>query len=148
MNPALPSTAAELLSEVTMEIALNLASVTCLKPFLRPFQDAGYILSTSLDGPPKYGITGPSRLRSETYLMLGTIGSTVTRNKDGSIVRTRVEQEIEDVGQLQSMPRAKLRADAGHHEAACEHDGQGYGDVTSKGIQVSTTVEVQRNHDL
>jgi len=80
--------------------------------------------------------------------MLGTIGSTVTRNKDGSIVRTRVEQEIEDVGQLQSMPRAKLRADAGHHEAACEHDGQGYGDVTSKGIQVSTTVEVQRNHDL
>ena len=79
-----------------METALNLASVTCLKPFLRPFQESGLLVNTTQHGPVKYDIGGTSRSRSETYLMLGTIGSTL-KNKDGSIVRTSTKGETDDI---------------------------------------------------
>jgi len=127
-----------------METALNLASITCVKPFLRPFQESGYILTSDKVGPATYGITGASRTRSESYLMLGTAGST-TKNKDGSIVHAAGKQEAEVATERRSMPRAKLRADVGQHEVACEHDERGHGDATPKAIRVSRTVQVQRS---
>ena len=125
-----------------MEMALNLASVTCLKPFLRPFQESGYIPTTMQEGPIDYGITGAKSSRSESYLMLGTAGTTTTKNKDGSIIQAPVE-----VSQRQSIPRARLRADDGQHEAKCEYDAREYGQATPKVIRVSRTVQVQRGSD-
>ncbi|KAK5702463.1 hypothetical protein LTR17_022296 [Elasticomyces elasticus] len=141
-DTTMPSIAAEILTEVAMETALNLASVTCVKPFLRPFQEGGYISTTTPNAPASYGITGASRSRSEAYLMLGTAGSTV-KNKDGSIMHTATQKELDDAADRKGTPRVKLRADGGRHEAACEHDGRGYGHAAPKVIRVSRTVQVQ-----
>jgi hypothetical protein len=131
----------EILLAVAMETALNLASVTCLKPFLRPFQESGYI-ARSINTSGNYGITGANRSRSEAYLMLGTSGSTV-KNKHGSIIQSRIEKEPSTVNRRQSVPRPKLREDAMDNEAACEHDERPYRNTPAKAIQVSRTVEVQ-----
>lgn len=142
-----PNIAADILLQVVMEIALNLASVTCLKPFLRPFQESGYIVSSTLNASGNYGITGANRTKSEAYLMLGTAGSTL-KNKDGSIIQSRTEKEPGTSTQRQSIPRPKFRADAIDNEAACEHEGRGYRNAPAKAIQVSRTVQVERDSDL
>ncbi|KAK3112625.1 hypothetical protein LTR53_010916 [Teratosphaeriaceae sp. CCFEE 6253] len=151
-GPTTPNITAEVLTQVVMETALNLASVTCMRPFLRPFQESGFILTSTQEGggPPKYNITGASRTRSESYLMLGTAGST-TRNKNGSVVQTTASEKErgEDGPQRRDVPRARLRADLGHNEAACEHDaGRGHGSPVPKAIRVSRTVQVRRQDDM
>lgn len=79
--------------------------------------------------------------------MLGTAGS-ITKSKDGSIVRTATEKELEGVNERQSIPRARVRADAAQRGAACEFDAHGYYDPTAKVIRVSRTVEVRRHDGL
>ncbi|KAK3671127.1 hypothetical protein LTR78_008928 [Recurvomyces mirabilis] len=145
-DPNLPNITVDVLLAVVMDTALNLASVTCLRPFLRPFQESGYIVSSSLSASGKYGITGANRTRTEAYLMLGTAGSTV-QNKHGSIVLSRVDKEPSVTTQPQGMPRFNMRADATHNETACELEERGHRDTPAKAIRVSKTVQVQQESD-
>lgn len=144
-NPGSPNLPAQVLTQIAMETALNLASVTCLTPFLRPFQESGYIRSASQDGLVKYGITGANRSRNETYIMLGTAKST-TRAKDGSIVHMSTDKQPENLGLRDATGGTRLRADAGHHEAVVEREESGRDGAPQTGIRVSRSVNVQSQH--
>lgn len=141
-NLRAPNLQAPIWTQIAMETALNLASVTCLTPFLRPFQDAGYMRSTSQDGLVKYGITGGNRSRNETYIMLGTAKST-TRAKDGSIVHTSADKELEN---REGAGHVKLRTDAGHHETVVGREELEDDGAPETGIRVSRSVKVQTQH--
>lgn len=132
---------AEILTQIAMATALNLASVTCVTPFLRPFQNAGYVPGSSKDMTVGYGITGANRSRHEDYLMLGTKGTTKT--KDGSIVLASMDKESDNSQRGQDPGRARLRADPVYSETAVEQGAQGVSRAPEKGIRGSRSVNVQ-----
>ena len=132
---------------VAMDMALNLGSINCAKPFLRLFQEGGYIAGNSQSGTAKYNIAGTNRTRSEAYLMLGTMRAT-TKKRDGSIVHSRVEKEAAESTESWEVPQAKLRADVGYNEAACGHDDMGRVNSIPKAIRVSKTVHIYHQRDV
>jgi len=127
---------------IAMDIALNLGSITCAKPVLRPFQEAGYQPSDSYSGKAtNYNIARTNRSRSEAYLMLGTAKST-TKRQDGSIVQARLGTKSEDDADSWVEPRPRLRGDGGKSKAACERDEEEHADALPKTIHVLKTVHV------
>lgn len=112
-------------TELVLAFAFMSASVTCLKPFLRPFS-SGHFIATDGSGIP---ITGKSS-RGDAYYMLsknkskGDKVSTV-RSMDGQETQSSSPQSDHS-----SKGQPKFRPDLSSHRATvmsqeCEHSGSG-----------------------
>ena len=67
-----------------LDLTFILASVTCLKPFVRPFH-SGYVVSTT----PASGYASTSKnLHRDAYVELSAVKS-AAGNEDGAIIQTR-----------------------------------------------------------
>ena len=107
-----------------------LASVTCLKPFLRPFH-SGYFVSTA----PSNGIsgytTGPKNSRADAYYELSAARSRTDGDKKHSvIVQTRnLEDDRGDRDLIEpcAKPQLAFRPDRCEHRATALPGGGGHG---------------------
>ena len=122
-----------------MQITFMLASITCLKPFLRPFR-SGYFASSE----PHYGYksdnsaTKPSR--HDAYLDLSTARS-AGYGKDGTIVLTTMDSDGSGTVKAQH-DKASLvtRPDVVDHEAIASFaDGQQQASGQPKKMSISRT---------
>lgn len=111
-------------TELALGFAFMSASVTCLKPFLRPFH-SGYFVSTSGSGIPVSG----KGTRADTYYMLSKNKSTNDKDEPRSRVTDAHETSTTPLHPgyaRQSQP--KFRPDLSGHRATVmsqerAHDG-------------------------
>lgn len=115
---------AGIFTETALGFAFMSASVTCLKPFLRPFH-SGYFVSTDGSGVP---VTGKGS-QADTYYMLSRSKS--RHDKDELRARSTDDHgTLTSPLYLQHTPRSqpKFRPDLSSHRATImsqerEHDG-------------------------
>lgn len=113
IDPSSPGITSMLFTEGVLEAAFILASVTCLKPFLRPFH-SGYFPSNAGSNAVPMGFgTGPKSSRS-TYYELSASRSQVAKDEK----RITVEVKCEDEQDLLRRPELALRPDHVVHRAS------------------------------
>ncbi|KAK6442707.1 hypothetical protein LTR95_001066 [Oleoguttula sp. CCFEE 5521] len=119
-DPDSPSKTAMLFTEAALQAAFILASITCLKPFLRPFH-SGYFVSKAGSNPAPMGFgTGPKSSRA-TYYELSAARSQGGKDEKHVIVQQR-SVGSEDEQDLIHKPDMALRPDRVNHRASV---GQG-----------------------
>lgn len=84
--------AAEIITEAALQYALISASITCLKPFLRPFHSGGYFVDSI--GAPGSGLRTNVRSSSrDPYYKLSTVRKAA---KDGTLLSI-TQKEMDDL---------------------------------------------------
>lgn len=114
IHPTSPDVTVSEFTAAALELAFILASITCLKPFLRPFHEGYYVTTAANSAGTGYSVPKKDS-RSDTYLMLSTPHST-TDNVDGTISHTDAKRGVEDSVQ-RPKPTMDLRPDNVTHQA-------------------------------
>lgn len=132
-NPDLPALTAAVFTSAVMNFTLILASVTCLKPFLRPF-DGGFLITSMHSHVPAFG-AAPITKGSAYYELSATQRSALTTQQEKMMrsgdrkhrsvtVSARGVDEDYDGGfvQVQAKPPLALRRDRVEQRATVGHD--------------------------
>ena len=90
-DPTLPDLTSSIFTEAAMDGALILASITCLKPFLRPFHSGYFVGTANSSAPAIFGTAAKSA--GATYYELSAARSTVREDE-----KHHVAVESHDMG--------------------------------------------------
>ena len=153
-NAELPSLTANIFTEATMDLAFMLASITCLKPFLRPFQ-TGYFISTAHSNGVSGFNTAVKGSRGDAYYELSAARSRADKEMDIkdaiAINSNRVDldddRDDQDLIQSHARPEQAFRPDRVDHRATAFSVGPGYGRSESEGTKIFKTRDIVVSYD-
>ncbi|KAK3062659.1 hypothetical protein LTR53_019262, partial [Teratosphaeriaceae sp. CCFEE 6253] len=140
-NPDHPRIYAYILTEGAMELAFILASITCLKPVMKPFH-SGYVVSTA----PQSGYTSAAKVsHRDAYMELSAAKSSVHSrgDKDGGVAVVKRDRDSRGDG-MNHGHRRKLsapvaRADHADHEAVVSSATESQRQMDEHDMSISKT---------
>ncbi|TKA68967.1 hypothetical protein B0A55_06608 [Friedmanniomyces simplex] len=133
-NPDEPRLNAYILTEGALELAFILASITCLKPVMKPFH-SGYTVSNA---PASNYITTVKKSNRDAYLELSAARSAAD-NKDGTIIVTRRDRGSHGIDHGYTKSAHIPRPDQVDHEATVSFANEGQPHPDSHDMSISRT---------
>lgn len=137
-----PDTWAMMLTEASMNAAFILASVTCLKAFLRPF-GAGYLVSQSDTAPTSGYVTRPRGYKGSAYYMLSGVREK-QQDKSATLVNATERADKHLSHELAAVPKAVVARGQGMHRAHIHSQSRSHSYSSSESKQqmiISQTTE-------
>ncbi|TKX20010.1 hypothetical protein C1H76_7894 [Elsinoe australis] len=138
-NSTSPARSALIFTEAVMECAFILASVTCLKPFLRPFAPGFFISSAAYTGRVSALSAGHKGSRANPYYELSAARSRAEKDTVNETITQRMgSEEVEDEQGLikPGEPPKSWRPDLAGHQATVEQTDERHR-MSTRGISMT-----------
>ncbi|KAK5710780.1 hypothetical protein LTR17_018696 [Elasticomyces elasticus] len=141
-NTDKPRIYAYVLTEGVLELSFILASITCLKPIMKPFH-SGYIVT---NGPVSGYATTAKQSSRDAYLELSAAKSAADA-KDGTITVTKRDRSSHGLDHAYTKSAHTMRADQVDHEATVTFASEGQPPSDSHDMSINRTQAFTISYD-